>query len=114
MTLLAVTPYPMLRCRTQIYFTSETSVNWALYLCGIKNVILDGLVHRKVTDQECAALKDWIYYHEVLARFSLVHWIAQPEIYPICYEGPKSRLIQVARDESLPVRNHMFGFTVVI
>jgi hypothetical protein len=66
-----------------------------MYLCGTKKIALDTLVHGRVYDREYIALKDWIYFYEVLARFGLVHWVGKPEKLVICYQGPTSHLIQV-------------------
>ncbi|KAL2194434.1 fungal-specific transcription factor domain-containing protein [Corynascus similis CBS 632.67] len=51
-----------------------TSGDWTRYLRGAKHVIdaagLDELPH----DDDLAALLDWVYYQDVLARFSVRHW----------------------------------------
>ncbi|KAK4244354.1 putative oxidoreductase [Corynascus novoguineensis] len=51
-----------------------TSGDWTRYLRGAKHVIdaagLDELPH----DDDLAALLDWVYYQDVLSRFSVRHW----------------------------------------
>ena len=96
----SIPPADELNNLRQIYYVSDTSANWALYLCGIKQIILDGLVQNKIQDEESVALRDWIYFYEVLARFSLVHWFENPHIYPICFKSPQSNLIQILSDRS--------------
>ncbi|KAL2133151.1 hypothetical protein VTI74DRAFT_2812 [Chaetomium olivicolor] len=64
----------MLLCSFEIHQASCTSGDWTRYLCGAKHVIhaanLDELPH----DADLAALLDWVYYQDVLARFSVRHW----------------------------------------
>jgi len=84
----------------QIHETSNPSMNWVLYLCGTKSIILGALAKREIRDRECIVLRDWVYFHEVLGRFSVLHWARNAEDYPICYEGPVSRSIQISSDES--------------
>src|SRR6202012_911569 len=80
---------------SQIHSVTDTYVNWAMYLCGVKKIIVGGLAHQKIHDRECIALKDWIYFYEVLARFGLLHWVDKPQRSTICYEKPTSKLIQI-------------------
>ena len=82
----------------QIYLGSETVVNWGVYLCGVKKIVQNALTETITTDQDCIAIKDWLYYYEVLARFGVMHWSATPEKYPICYAGPVSKLIRIDAD----------------
>ncbi|KAI9707927.1 MAG: hypothetical protein M1820_004346 [Bogoriella megaspora] len=91
----------MLLCMFEVYHVSDTSLNWAVYLCGVKKIILDALTQRVVYDRECITLRDWIYFYEVLSRFSILHWIVKPGRPRFCYERPKSELIRIAPDESL-------------
>ncbi|KAK4233439.1 fungal-specific transcription factor domain-containing protein [Achaetomium macrosporum] len=71
----------MLLCSFEIHQSSCTSGEWTCYLRGVKDVIqaagLDNLPH----DCDLAALLDWVYYHDVLARFSLRHWRREPTTY---------------------------------
>ncbi|RWA08732.1 hypothetical protein EKO27_g6367 [Xylaria grammica] len=50
-----------------------TASHWVWYICGAKEVInqagLNLIQHRDV-----AALLDWVYYNDIMARFSLRHW----------------------------------------
>ncbi|KAK4038361.1 fungal-specific transcription factor domain-containing protein [Parachaetomium inaequale] len=64
----------MLLCSLEIHKVSCSSGEWTCYLRSAKDIIqaagLDELPH----DSDLVALLDWVYYHDVLARFSLRHW----------------------------------------
>jgi hypothetical protein len=48
---------------------------WKLYLCGVRDVIHAArLVDTSAHDQIFIALFGWVYYHESLAAFSILHW----------------------------------------
>ena len=85
---------------SQIHHLSNTSINWALYLCGVKRIIVDGLKQRKIDDQDLLALRDWVYFYEVLARFGLLHWIRKNDRDPICLAPPASESIQTSPKNS--------------
>ena len=60
-------------------------------------------MEHSIQDEELIALRDWIHFYEVLARFSLVHWIGEPYRQAICFEGSKSKLIQAGMNGSSQV-----------
>lgn len=65
----------MLLSSFEIHQASCTSGEWTWYLRGVKNVVrAAGLDTLPPKDSDLAALLDWVYYHDVLARFSLRHW----------------------------------------
>lgn len=70
-----------------------------MYLCGTKLIIKDALVNRQIHDRDCIALKHWIHFYEVFARFSLLHWAGKPEGLALCYQGPASHMIRIRRDQ---------------
>jgi hypothetical protein len=76
-----------------------------MYLCGIKHIILDALLKREIRDHEYIVIKDWVYFYEVLARFSVLHWVPRPETQAIIYEDPISNFIQSPSDQSSQVFN---------
>lgn len=84
---------------SQIYHVSETSANWAIYLCGVKKIVVGGLMQTTIQDMECIVLKDWIAFYEVMARFTLTHWIGEPHQWPRCYETVAEK-ISTAKEES--------------
>ncbi|KAI1771736.1 fungal-specific transcription factor domain-containing protein [Hypoxylon cercidicola] len=65
----------MLLCSFEIHQTSCTSGHWICYLDGAKEVIktfcLDDPAHQH---GELSILLDWVYYHDVLARFTQIYW----------------------------------------
>ena len=65
----------MLLCSFELHELSCTSGQWTIYLGGVKKVLNASSIktlHQLGSD--VAVLLDWVYYHEVLARFSLLHW----------------------------------------
>lgn len=68
----------MLLCSFEVYQSSCTSEHWTSYLGGVKTVLSasSGKILRQL-GSDMAALLDWVYYHDVLARFSLLHWKRQ-------------------------------------
>lgn len=83
----------MLLCTFETYHVSNTSSNWAVYLCGCKNIILGStLTDVSIHDEEFLALRDWIYFYEVISRFTLVHWLNEPEIFSMCHENLSQRI----------------------
>ncbi|KAG7145941.1 hypothetical protein HYQ46_005263 [Verticillium longisporum] len=64
----------MLLCSFEIHQSSSTSGHWPFYLRGVKAVF--GACSVKTLHQlgsDVAVLLDWVHYHDVLARFSLLH-----------------------------------------
>lgn len=51
-------------------------------MCGVKEVINAARLHMVHHDlDDIACLLDWVYYNDVMARFSLRHWVGKgPEI----------------------------------
>ncbi|AEO64645.1 uncharacterized protein THITE_2086135 [Thermothielavioides terrestris NRRL 8126] len=64
----------MLLCSFEIHQLTCTSNDWTRYLCGVKGLIRATGLDSAPYDDDLAALLDWVYYHDVLARFSLRHW----------------------------------------
>ena len=67
-----------------------------MYLCGVKKIILDVVVDCEIHEVEFVMLKEWVYFHEVLARYSLLHWFTAPENAELCWDGPMSESIKIA------------------
>lgn len=65
----------MLLCSFEVHQASCTSGPWTQYLDGVKTVInassIETLLH---FSSDVAVLLDWLHYHDVPARFSLLHW----------------------------------------
>ncbi|KAJ5178059.1 uncharacterized protein N7500_000758 [Penicillium coprophilum] len=68
----------MLLCSYEIYQASCTSGQWRSYIIGVKSVIKASSLDIYKRDTDFNALLDWVYYHDVLSRFSITHW--QPPV----------------------------------
>ncbi|KAJ5379882.1 uncharacterized protein N7496_002310 [Penicillium cataractarum] len=64
----------MLLCSFEIYQSSCTSGQWRSYIIGVKSVINASSGKKLARDSDFNVLLDWVYYHDVLSRFSLTHW----------------------------------------
>ncbi|KAH8904639.1 hypothetical protein BR93DRAFT_980391 [Coniochaeta sp. PMI_546] len=78
----------MLLCSFEIQQASCTSGEWTWYLRGVKDVIRAAGLDKLDQDSDLAVLLDWVYYHDVLARFSLRHW--HRDFTPPCGSGSSS------------------------
>ncbi|KAL2163788.1 hypothetical protein VTH06DRAFT_5847 [Thermothelomyces fergusii] len=72
----------MLLCSFEIHQAACTSGDWTRYLRGVKHVIHVAGLNDVEHDADLAALLDWVYYHDVLARFSARHWHRDPKGRP--------------------------------
>jgi hypothetical protein len=65
----------MLLCSFEVHQASCTSGHWTGYLGGVKTVINACSIKALLQlDSDVAALLDWVHYHDVLVRFSLLYW----------------------------------------
>ena len=65
----------MLLCSFEVHESSCTSGQWTIYLGGVKTVLNAFSIQTlRQLGSDAAILLDWVHYHEVLARFSLLHW----------------------------------------
>ncbi|KAI1758517.1 fungal-specific transcription factor domain-containing protein [Hypoxylon sp. FL1150] len=64
----------LLLCSFEIHQSSFASSQWTWYIRGVKEVIYKINLRRYWRDSEFTTLADWMYYQDVLARFSLRHW----------------------------------------
>ncbi|KAI1489090.1 fungal-specific transcription factor domain-containing protein [Biscogniauxia mediterranea] len=65
----------MLLCSFEVHQSSCTSGQWTGYLGGVKTVLNASYIERLLQlGSDAAVLIDWVHYHDVLARFSLLHW----------------------------------------
>ncbi|RYP12905.1 hypothetical protein DL765_007121 [Monosporascus sp. GIB2] len=54
---------------------SAATSQWTGYLGGVKTVINASSIKTLLQlGSDVAVLRDWVHYHDVLARFSLLHW----------------------------------------
>lgn len=73
----------MLLCSFEVHELSCTSGQWIIYFGGVKTVL--NAFSIKILRQlgsDVTVLLDWVYYYEVLTRFSLLHWNSEeaPEL----------------------------------
>ncbi|KAL2786922.1 fungal-specific transcription factor domain-containing protein [Aspergillus keveii] len=76
----------MLLCSFEIYKASCTSSQWWCYVTGVKQVLNASCWLHFREDDTFSALLDWVFYHETLGRFSLLHW--RPTLH--IEEAPRS------------------------
>ncbi|KAL2151662.1 hypothetical protein VTH82DRAFT_6760 [Thermothelomyces myriococcoides] len=72
----------MLLCSFEIHQAACTSGDWTRYMRGVKHVIHVAGLNDIEHNADLAALLDWVYYHDVLARFSARHWHRDPKGRP--------------------------------
>ncbi|PYI20868.1 hypothetical protein BO99DRAFT_401540 [Aspergillus violaceofuscus CBS 115571] len=73
----------MLLCSFEIHRASCTSDQWMTYLIGAKRIIKASSLE---SSGEFGPLIDWVHYHDVLSRFSNIHW--RPKIVDV--DSPSS------------------------
>lgn len=64
---------------TQIHQASCTSGHWRCYVGGVKKIITVSLSDVSDKDGDFRVLLDWIYYHDVLERFSKLHYYSEED-----------------------------------
>ncbi|KAJ8111931.1 hypothetical protein ONZ43_g5506 [Nemania bipapillata] len=65
----------MLLCSLEIHHTSCTSGQWIHYIIGVKDVIqANNLTECADITPDLALLLEWVYYHDVLLRFTTRYW----------------------------------------
>ncbi|KAL2825115.1 fungal-specific transcription factor domain-containing protein [Aspergillus pseudoustus] len=75
----------MLLCSFEIHKASCTSSQWRWFVTGVKQVLNASTLLPFRQDSTFTALMDWVFYHETLGRFSLLHWrpATQLEEHPL-------------------------------
>ncbi|KAF1979172.1 hypothetical protein BU23DRAFT_642362 [Bimuria novae-zelandiae CBS 107.79] len=66
----------MLLCSIEVHQSSWSASEWTWYLNGIKTLTHSNNAHLncKLDDEESNMLLNWVYYHDVMKRFSIRHW----------------------------------------
>ncbi|KAH8693985.1 fungal-specific transcription factor domain-containing protein [Talaromyces proteolyticus] len=64
----------MLLCSFEIHASSETGGQWLWYVRGVKDIIEKSHLDTQINKSFVAELLDWVYYHNVIAQFSILHW----------------------------------------
>ena len=52
----------------------ESSGEWLWYIYGALNIVKDTRLKYQSHEIDVSHLVDWLYYHELLSRFSMHHW----------------------------------------
>jgi len=73
-TLLQNLMATMLLYHYELSLESNSKGSWIIYLCAVKKIINTSPAIQKPIRQEYSVFLDWIYYHEVLAEFTVRHW----------------------------------------
>ncbi|KEF52314.1 uncharacterized protein A1O9_11554 [Exophiala aquamarina CBS 119918] len=87
-TLLQNLMATMLLYHYELSLESNSKGSWVIYLCAVKNIINRSPAIHKLVRQEYSVFLDWIYYHEVLAEFTVRHWKVP---YEGCGFAPEAR-----------------------
>jgi hypothetical protein len=64
----------MLLCTSETYCDPDRANHWVRYLIGAKEVIKGAKLESQAGKREIALLLEWVYYHDVFARFSILHF----------------------------------------
>ncbi|KAI0407918.1 fungal-specific transcription factor domain-containing protein [Xylaria palmicola] len=64
----------MLLCSFEIHMGTDSHGHWPWYLLGARDIVKAAGLEAQVADSDIYQLVLWTYYHDVLARFSLLHW----------------------------------------
>jgi hypothetical protein len=71
-----------------VHQSSCTSSQWTWYVAGVKSVLSTASFSsfgKSLPHGDLAILIDWVYYHDVLARFTLRHWSGETAtVSPSC------------------------------
>ncbi|KAG6359404.1 hypothetical protein INS49_012925 [Diaporthe citri] len=72
----------MLLCSFEVHQSSCTSSQWSCYLAAVKQLLEASEVATPQEHEDLAALLDWVYYHDVMMRFTLQHWHGEDIGFP--------------------------------
>ncbi|KAI1364339.1 fungal-specific transcription factor domain-containing protein [Xylaria arbuscula] len=64
----------MLLCSFEIHMGTDSHGHWPWYLMGARDIIKAAGLEGQIFRTDISELVMWTYYHDVLARFSLLHW----------------------------------------
>ncbi|KAI1311765.1 fungal-specific transcription factor domain-containing protein [Xylaria venustula] len=64
----------MLLCSFEIHMGTDSHGHWPWYLMGARDIIKAAGLESHIFRSDISELVMWTYYHDVLARFSLLHW----------------------------------------
>ncbi|KIV94490.1 hypothetical protein PV10_02254 [Exophiala mesophila] len=103
-TLLQNLMATMLLYHYELSLDSNSKGSWVNYLCTVKKIINTCPAIHKLVRQEYSIFLDWIYYHEVLAEFTVRHWKVP---YEGCGWAPLARSLGVIEKSNLKVQDNI-------
>ncbi|KAI0200564.1 fungal-specific transcription factor domain-containing protein [Astrocystis sublimbata] len=68
----------MLLCSFEIHLGTDSHSHWPLYLAGARDVAKAAGLEAHISRPDTLELILWVYYHDVLAKFCLLHWRREP------------------------------------
>ncbi|KAI1422128.1 fungal-specific transcription factor domain-containing protein [Xylaria sp. FL1777] len=73
----------MLLCSFEIHMGTDSHGHWPWYLMGARDIIKAAGLEGQIYRNDMSDLVMWVYYHDVLARFSIFHWRrgSVPEVF---------------------------------
>lgn len=94
----------MLLCSFEVHQSSCSSDEWMGFLSGVETVIKASSIKTLLQlGSDVVVLLDWVHYHDVLARFSLLYWEREgtPELpsTPTNFLGSQVRTRQRLHDD---------------
>ncbi|KAL2060008.1 hypothetical protein VTL71DRAFT_9830 [Oculimacula yallundae] len=92
----------MLLYHYELSLESNSKGSWVTFFCAVKRVINTSPAINKLMRQEYSVFLDWIYYHEVLAEFSVRHWKVP---YEGCGFAPIARSTNAIQENGSKVEN---------
>ncbi|KIW09942.1 hypothetical protein PV08_11718 [Exophiala spinifera] len=96
-TLLRNLMATMLLYHYELSLESNSKGRWVNYLCTVKKIINTSPAIHKLLRHEYSVFLDWIYYHEVLAEFTVRHWKVP---YEGCGWAPMARSLSIVEKSS--------------
>jgi hypothetical protein len=54
-------------------------MSWTVFFCGCKRISKMVYGHDETYEGDLATLLDWVFYHDVLYKFSIRHWTQRVE-----------------------------------
>ncbi|KAK1249244.1 hypothetical protein MKX07_002760 [Trichoderma sp. CBMAI-0711] len=101
----------MLLYLCETFHISNTTKDWAEYLCGAKQIVSTGVLAREV-HIDVSLLFDWVSYHETFARFGLVYWKPAVALRGLrfCAMSPETAQVFVPRNDFVCDRD-VLGYT---
>ncbi|KAE9378870.1 hypothetical protein N431DRAFT_553212 [Stipitochalara longipes BDJ] len=58
---------------------TASAMSWTVFFCGCKRISKMVYGHDETYEGDLATLLDWVFYHDVLYKFSILHWTQRVE-----------------------------------